>query len=217
LTEIPDLSGEEFVRGLADAGHPVAGELADRLFAHFEELRRWAPRVALVGPAFAAELFSRHYGESLAGLELLPEGPGRLLDLGTGAGFPGLVLAAARPDLEVTLIEPRERKWAFLEAAARRAGVGCRVLNARVEASDSSLPREISSVSIVTVRALKLDRKSWGTIERRLAPGARLLLWGGEEPTLLPASFTAGREVRLPGLRRWIREYVWVGAVERAG
>jgi 16S rRNA (guanine527-N7)-methyltransferase len=192
-------------------------ELARRLFAHFEELRRWAPRVALVGPAFASELFVRHYGESLAGCSLLPDGPGRLLDLGSGAGFPGLVLAAARPDLDVTLVEPRERKWAFLEAAARRAGLGCRVLNARVGSSDSSLPRELSSFSIVTLRALRLDGRSWETIERRLAPGARLLLWGGEVPNPLPASFAAGRALRLPGLRRWIREYVWMGAVGRAG
>lgn len=224
MVAIPELSIGAFARGLAGAGHPVEPEVARRLFAHFEELRRWAPRVALVGPAFASEIFARHYGESLAGLPLLPaarsgaERPLRLLDVGSGAGFPGLVLQAARPDLDIALAEPRERKWAFLEAAARRAGLGCRVLNVRVTGSDSSLPHEISSLSVVTVRALKLDLKSWKTIERRLAPGARLLLWGGEEPSPLPGSFSPGRELRLSGSSRRIREYLWNGAgIERAG
>src|SRR6188474_645691 len=98
MADLLDIGLSDFQRGLAAAGHPVDAPVATALHAHYVELRRWAPRLALVGPAFARELFTRHYGESLAGLELLPPGPARLLDLGSGAGFPGFVLAAARPD-----------------------------------------------------------------------------------------------------------------------
>jgi len=211
MSELPELSLEQFERGLSAAGHPVRSALGTALHSHYLELRRWAPRLSLVGPAFAAEVFERHYGESLAGLELLPPGPGKLLDLGSGAGFPGFVLAAARGDLTATLVEARERKWAFLAAAARRAGLGVAVLNARVTGEDPSLPQELSNLSIVTVRALQLDLRSWRTIERRLSPGARLLLWSGEAPAELPPTFVRGRVLPLAGERRAIREYLWTG------
>ena len=211
MAELPDLSLESFQRSLADSGHSPSPPVVAALHAHYLELRRWAPRLALVGPAFASEIFERHYGESLAGLDLLPEGPAALLDLGSGAGFPGFVLAAARPDLRTTLVEARERKWAFLAAAVRRAGLGASVLNARVTGDDSSLPEELTNLSIVTVRALQLDLRSWRTIERRLAPGARLLVWSGEATTRLPPSFVSGRELALSGSRRRLREYRWTG------
>ena len=105
------------------------------MHAHYEELARWNSVVSLVGPAFSGEIFERHYAESLAALPLLPAGPFRLLDLGSGAGFPGLVLAAARPDCEVVLVEARERKWAFLQSAVRRAELSCQCLRATVGAA----------------------------------------------------------------------------------
>ena len=211
MAELPDLGLDEFARRLSETGRTPAPEVTTALHAHYLELRRWAPRLALVGPAFSSEIFERHYGESLAGLDLLPPGPGSLLDLGSGAGFPGFVLAAARPDLRATLVEARERKWAFLAAAARRAGLGAAVLNARVTGEDSSLPEGLSNLTIVTVRALQLDLRSWRTIERRLAPDARLLVWSGEAATRLPPAFVAGRELALSGSRRTLREFRWTG------
>ena len=83
----------------------------------------------------------------------------RLLDLGSGAGFPGIVLAAARPDLEVTLLEARERKWAFLAAACRRAGLACRCLNARVSANPADLPAELTEEAGEVTPTQKLKRR----------------------------------------------------------
>ena len=210
MSALPDLNLAEFSAQLERVGGGDLSALAvSALYAHYRELRRWSPTMALVGPGFAREIFDRHYGESLAGRALLPAGPGRLLDLGSGAGFPGFVLAAARPDLDVTLLEPRERKWAFLAAAARRAGLGCRVLNARVSSDPSTLPTEINDLSIVTVRALRLEPAAWSALGTRLRPGARVLLWSGEEPAELPPPFERGREVRLAGERRFLREAIW--------
>jgi 16S rRNA (guanine(527)-N(7))-methyltransferase RsmG len=186
-----------------------------RLFAHYEELRRWAPRVDLIGPGTAEEAVERHFAESLAALPWLPPAPpgggsgGRLLDLGSGAGFPGLVLAAARPDLEVFLVEPRERRRAFLAAVARRSGLEVEILGARVSAR--ALPE--LPADVVTVRALRLEPAEWIALAGKLAPGAALLLWSGASPPALPELFRPQRELRLPASRdRRLRGYVVRGA-----
>lgn len=201
---LPEIPLDQFRRGLQQVS-PV--ELAEpvvaRLHSHYRELRRWNRTLSLVGPNTEEELLVRHFGESLAALPLLPTGAATLVDVGSGAGFPGLVLAAARPDLRVTLVEPRERKWAFLAAAARRAGLSCTCLNARVE---SPLPHGLpEETDLVTSRALSLA----GVLEplaARVAPGGAFLLWLGQDgPPALPG-FHLDRQVRLPGVYRRICE-----------
>ena len=185
---------------------PIAERSMRSLHAHHEELVRWAGVVSLVGPAFGSELFERHYAESLAALPLLPAGPGALLDLGSGAGFPGLVIAAARPDLAVTLVEARERKWAFLNAAARRAELSCHCLRATVGAAHQ--PELPGRVAIVTARALRISPAMLTTLASSLLDDASLLLWTGEDaPDFMP-DFRLVEAHRLPGSeRRWLRRY----------
>ncbi|HUF78495.1 MAG TPA: RsmG family class I SAM-dependent methyltransferase, partial [Thermoanaerobaculia bacterium] len=79
---------------------PVVPATLAALYAHYQELRRWSPALSLIGPAAAGDVVERHYGESLAGVPLLPAGARVLVDVGSGAGFPGFVLAAACPELE---------------------------------------------------------------------------------------------------------------------
>lgn len=219
MTELQALTESEFSRRLGEfCPQKLSADLVQKLFAHYEELRRWAATIALIGPGAADEIFERHYAESLLALPWLARraaGPGgRLLDLGSGAGFPGWILAAARPDLEVTLVEARERKWAFLSTAARRARLSCRCLNARVSASSlTDLPDRNDRIDlqgpidVVTVRALRLEAKIWAALLPHLGPEAQVLLWSGEIAEPPPPPFVAGRTLALSGSHRYLREY----------
>ena len=206
VATLPALLLPEFAARLSRAAsEPVPLPLAELLFGYYEELRRWAPRVDLVGPGSAAEGVERHFGEALAALPWLPPAGCTLVDLGSGAGFPGLVLAAARPDLQVTLVEPRERRRAFLAAAARRIDRPVRISAARVDRRLGEFP---PAARVVTVRALRLAPEVWSALAARLDQRAILLSWSGVEPPALPAEFELEGEQRLQGSReRRLRRY----------
>jgi 16S rRNA (guanine(527)-N(7))-methyltransferase RsmG len=198
---LPSLSRDVFAIEVAKhSPESLSGRALDALFAHYQELSLWNQRLSLVGPGTAGEIVARHYGESLAALPLLPDDARVGLDLGSGAGFPGLVLAAARPGLSVTLVEAREKKWAFLLAAIRRASLPCTALNVRVGVPlPAGLPAHLD---LVTTRALKLDAAMLDALAERLSEHGCFLLWvGGDDPAIPPALVVDG-SVRLPGSER---------------
>jgi 16S rRNA (guanine(527)-N(7))-methyltransferase RsmG len=198
---LPDQSRANFAKRLASLSpEPLDARALDALHAHYRELSVWNQRMSLIGPGTLSEVMERHYGESLAALPLISRDARQGLDIGSGAGFPGLVLAAVRPSLEVTLVEAREKKWAFLASAARKASLPCRCLNVRVGIPlPAGLP---ASLDVVTARALKLDPDVLGALAERLSSGGHVLLWVGEEDPPLPASLEQGRSVMIPGSQR---------------
>jgi 16S rRNA (guanine527-N7)-methyltransferase len=195
---LPSISRDDFASGVRSLSPESLDEPAvDALFAHYRELGLWNQRLSLIGPGTAGEILARHYGEALAALPLVPPEARVAVDVGSGAGFPGIVLAAARPGLEMTLVEARERKWSFLLAAARKASLPCRGLNARV---DIPLPPGLpESIDVVTARALKLDPEVLSALAGRLTENGRVLLWIGEQDPELPPDLTSGGSVRLAG------------------
>jgi 16S rRNA (guanine(527)-N(7))-methyltransferase RsmG len=198
---LPKLSREKFARGIARVSPEVLTEAAmAAMYAHYEELRLWNQRLALIGPGTAGEVLARHFGEALAALPLIERGTRWAVDVGSGAGFPGLVVAAARPEMSMVLVEARERKWSFLASAVRKAALPCRPLNARVTSPlPSGLP---ASIDLVTVRALKLDVHVLAALARRLSPQGCMLLWLGEETPELPRELSYQASVRLAGGER---------------
>lgn len=198
---LPDIALPAFGAALASLSpEPLDERTVAALHAHYEELGRWNRRLSLIGPGTADEILARHYGESLAALPLVPLGARAALDIGSGAGFPGLVVAAARPGLALTLVEARERKWSFLLAAARRAALPCRCLNVRVHLPlPAGLPE---TLDVVTARALKLEPDLLGALAGRLSPDGRILLWVGEHDPDLPPELTPSGSVRLAGSER---------------
>jgi 16S rRNA (guanine527-N7)-methyltransferase len=199
--KLPAMSRVAFERSIAAISpEPLTARAMAALYAHYLELVRWNERLGLIGSGTADEILDRHYGEALAALPFIPRSAQRGVDLGSGAGFPGLVLAAARPNLEMTLVEAREKKWSFLVAAARKASLPCPCLNVRVA---SPLPAGLpESVDLMTVRALKLDTDVLEAFARRLTAEGSILLWVGERDPELPRDLLPHASVRLAGGER---------------
>lgn len=131
----------------------------------------------LIGPREVDRIWERHILNSAAVGELIESGE-RVLDIGSGAGLPGMPLAIARPDLAVTLVEPMLRRSDFLTEAVVALGLDTAVFRARAE--DPSARAELGGADVVTSRAvadlLKLARWSLPL----LRPGGRMLALKGE-------------------------------------
>lgn len=111
----------------------VSRETLDRLTAYADILTEWNARHNLVAKSTLPDLWHRHMWDSAQLASLIPAQARTLADLGSGAGFPGLVLAALRPDIAVTLHEATTKKCLFLAAAAERMGLTVAIRNARME------------------------------------------------------------------------------------
>ncbi len=198
-SRLPYLSEARFRKRLLGCFPTCPDTVPETLYPHYQELRRWNPRLSLIGPGTAHEVVERHYGESLAALPLLDTDTARVLDIGSGAGFPGLVLSAALPSLRVILAESRSRKWAFLRAAVRRCGLSSQCLNVRVEPPLAKLFPH--GIDVVTCRGVSL---STGLLEALCEsfPGLRLLLWCGADVPEIPEVCRVKQELALPGSSR---------------
>jgi len=159
------LTPEAFAR-MAD----VSRETTDRLARHLDLLRRWQKRINLVGAATLADPWRRHMLDSAQLAPLIPAGA-RLADLGSGAGFPGLVLAILRGG-PVHLIESDARKAAFLHEAVRATGAPAEVHNARAENLELR-------ANVVTARACAPLDRLLGLALPLLAPGGICLFLKG--------------------------------------
>jgi len=124
----------------------------------------------LIGPREGERIWERHIFNCLPVTQLLPQGAS-LFDIGSGAGLPGIVIALARPDLQVTLIEPLERRVEFLKEATE--GLGIEVIRGRAQDVKKS-------ADYVTARAVapleKLKKMSWHMVKT----GGALLAMKGE-------------------------------------
>ena len=131
----------------------VSRETGDKLALLAAELARWQAIKNLVGPGTLDQVWSRHIADSLQLVEIAPDAHA-WLDLGSGAGFPGLVIAIAisgRAGARVDLVESNGRKCTFLRHAARVTGAPARVHEGRIETLVQSFP---GKVDVVTARAL---------------------------------------------------------------
>lgn len=138
----------------------------------------------LIGPREAPRIWDRHLLNCAAVAELIPPGAS-VIDVGSGAGLPGMVLAVARPDLTVTLVEPLARRTAFLTEAVTALGLDGRVsvLRARAEEVGAALAAGTDlarPADVVTARAVApLDRLA-GWCLPLAVPRGRLLALKGE-------------------------------------
>ncbi len=179
--DAPDPATATLPPELAEAARALFGDRLDLAAAYAELLATDGVVRGLIGPRETPRLWERHLLNCAVVAERIPEGAS-VIDVGSGAGLPGLVLAIARPDLTVTLVEPLARRTAFLIEAVQRLGLtrDVRVFRGRAEeAAAGSRDREPLSADIVTARAVApLDRlASWCL--PLVAPGGRLVALKG--------------------------------------
>ncbi len=131
----------------------------------------------LIGPREVPRLWDRHLLNSAAIASLVPPGA-RVVDVGSGAGLPGIPLALVRPDLTITLLEPLARRVAFLTECVDRLGLD-RVTVVRGRAEEGPIRRELGGADVVTARAVAPLDKLAGWCLPLLRPGGRLLAMKG--------------------------------------
>jgi 16S rRNA (guanine527-N7)-methyltransferase len=191
---LPELESGLSALGLA------SGPLAGRLLDYLALLDRWNKTYNLTAIRDPREMLSKHLLDSLS---MWPHvRPGKLADLGTGPGLPGIPLALAVPGLQVTLVESISKKTRFLREVVRQLGLdNVRVLDSRAEAV-----AEPGAYDQITARAMDTLAGILAVGGHLLAPGGRLLAMKGQRPDAEIAALPAGWRVEsvqaltVPGL-----------------
>jgi 16S rRNA (guanine527-N7)-methyltransferase len=190
--------------GARDLGVVLGGEALQRLGRFLALLGVWNRRVRLTGERDPETVIRQHALDSLAAVPSIP-GAGLVVDIGSGAGFPGIVLGCVRDDLELALIESRRRRASFLREAARTIPLpGVRVLEVRAEAAGE---RELAGRAAAAIaRGLRLDA-FLGLAVPLLAPGGVAIAMQTPRAAALAGktghdhglSLTARHDYTLPG------------------
>lgn len=156
----------------------VSRETTQRLAIFAQIFRKWSKAVNLVAASTLDDLETRHIADSIQIAGYAPDSARVWADLGTGGGFPGLIVAACQvethPDRTFTLVESDQRKCTFLREAARAMGISVKVITARIE--------DLSSLQadVISIRALAPLETLCGLAHPHLAPHGVALVMKGE-------------------------------------
>lgn len=165
---------DEIARDLADYRVELPPPRLAQLRTYLELLLQWNLRVNLTAVREPRQMVRRLFGESLYLGEVL-DLQGWLVDVGSGAGFPGLALKLAAHDLRVTLVESRKRKCAFLKEVVRACGFS------NVDVVDERLEGWVRTrtgaekPNIITTRAVRMQKKLLGLMEELTAPHGKVV------------------------------------------
>ena len=169
-------SRDLLVRGGAQLGLAMDVAGVERLLVYLAELMKWSRRVNLIArDTPEAQVVETHFLDSLTLLPFL-DGAGEvhLLDVGSGAGFPGLALACVRPDARFTLCEPRQKRVSFLRHVVRTLGLAnVEVVADRVEAQASAWQGRFTHI---TSRAVAEPAAFLPLVRPLVTPATRVLL-----------------------------------------
>lgn len=169
MPPVPDFGHEDFATAAS-----VSRETLDRLKRYAELLADWNTRYNLVSDRSLADVWKRHFWDSAQIADLVSTRAKTLVDLGSGAGFPGLVLATMRPQLRITLIEATRKKYDFLKVVAGELGLTVAVRNERIE---KMTPEPFD---VITARACAPLPQLLSYAQRFWGKGSRALLHKGQ-------------------------------------
>ena len=169
-------------------------EVRSRLDAYLDLIRSWAPKLDLVSPGDLDRLEDRHLGDALravAVIDSLADGPA--VDVGSGAGFPGIPLALAARPRPWRLLEPRRRRAAFLEEVTRALAPDVEVL--AMSAEDAAREIRLTEHAVAVARALAPPDEALGLLTPLLREGGTAIVWVGAD-----AKLPTGSRLSAPGL-----------------
>ena len=207
----PDAS--QVAAAAARLGRALTDEQAGLLAAYLGLLVKWNSRMNLVGPSAWPEILETLVQDSwhLADLlETLDPQPAETLDLGAGAGLPGIPLRVFWTSGDYWLVEPRQKRALFMEQAAAHMRLPrTRVLCARMEA----LPPARRRAGLVVSRAFMPWKKLLAEVRGFLAPGGRVLVMGNEAPDEAVGGYALERvvEYAVAGKKRYFRLFALGG------
>jgi len=170
------LSNDQIRAALLPFGLEADDALAGAIRQYVELLLRWNAKMSLTSITNPLEILERHFGESFFAINAASIRGGRLADVGSGAGFPGLALKMALPGLELTLIESNQRKASFLAEVVRALGLsGVRIRAERV----ADVAWEGPGADFVTSRALGSYEELLEWTRNAASPDGWVVLWPG--------------------------------------
>ena len=155
----------------------------DQLTTHFALLVRWNQRMNLTALRRHEQIATRHFEESLFLTKLFPQATGLIVDVGSGAGFPGLPLKVAHSAMPIVLLEPNKKKAAFLKEVVR----SCALEGAEVRAerlSEAVRGKLAGRASLVTMRAVAATADVLDDLGRLLQNDGQIALFVGENDAL---------------------------------
>ncbi|WP_375174058.1 16S rRNA (guanine(527)-N(7))-methyltransferase RsmG [Pseudooceanicola sp.] len=145
----------------------VSRETQERLEQYLALLNKWNPRINLVAKTTVDDAWTRHFEDSAQLLDLVPQPKGKWLDMGSGGGFPGLVVAILLQDsgaeADLHLMESDQRKSAFLRTVSRELGLKTTVKTQRIESAQPEAAQIISARALADLSTLLGFAKRHGT------------------------------------------------------
>jgi len=174
---------ELLIAGSKELGIALSIEQVNLFFVYLAELRKWNKKINLTAIIEERDTVIKHLLDSLSYLKAFTPAPGiRLLDMGSGAGFPAIPLKIAAPEISITMVESVKKKASFLRHIVRTLPLtGADILDIRMEELPDSAH---SSFDIVTARAFAEMPEALGHGVKFLKPGGLMILSRGPEETL---------------------------------
>jgi 16S rRNA (guanine527-N7)-methyltransferase len=166
-------------RRAAKAGVFLEEGLVIQLAKYYELLSRWNRKINLTSLDNPDEAVDRLLLEPLLAVRQLPPAPLRLIDIGSGGGSPAIPMKLAVPQLDLTMVEIKARKSAFLREAVRELALqGARVETSRFEEL-LARPEFLEGFEVVSLRAVRVEARTLHTLQAFLRPGGEILMFRG--------------------------------------